>query len=168
LSPIGRQVFDRPIGNRERRGRLDWENSADLMGCDDPREVEAAFERGEPLVGVAVLGLSLSVPDADGVGPLVMRAMRSSSREIRLQGLTALSHMVRLTGEIDRPALELLRSMTRDPDQEIKEHAGTVAGDVWIFVPHSGLPAWLRARATIRTLHWWLLQCWWTITRQYR
>ncbi len=147
---------------------MDWENGSDLSGCDDPAEVEDAFERGERFVGIALIGVSLSVPDAGRVGPLVLRALHSGSKETRLQGLTALSHMVRLTGEVDRPTLEVLRALLRSPDQEIKEHADSVAADVWIFTPHSRLPIWLRARATIRALRWWLEQCWWTITGQYK
>ncbi|MET8160961.1 hypothetical protein ABZT47_31770 [Sphaerisporangium sp. NPDC005289] len=147
---------------------MDWENSADLMGCDDPAEVEAAFERGEPLVGVAVMGLSLCVPDAHGVEPLVVRAMRSGSREVRLQGLTALSHKVRLTGEVGREALEVLHTLLHSPDTDVREHARRVAGDVWIFVPHMRLPAWLWVRATVRRVRWGLEYCWWTITGKYK
>ncbi|GII76854.1 hypothetical protein Sru01_18360 [Sphaerisporangium rufum] len=147
---------------------LDWEEGSDLIGCDDPAEVEAAFERGERFVGIAVMGLALCVPDAGVVEPFVVRALRSDRVRVRLEGLTALSHMVRINGEVDRATLDLLRGLLKSSNPEVKEHADTVAGDVWIFVPHRRLPAWLWVRATIRRVRWWLVLCWWTITRKYR
>ncbi|MFC4589853.1 hypothetical protein [Sphaerisporangium corydalis] len=156
------------LWGREAEGRLDWENGSDLIRCDDPREVEAAFERGERFVGIAVMGLALSVADAGVVEPLVVRAMRSARVEVRLQGLTALSHMARITGEVDRTTLALLRTLMRSPDAQVEEHARHVVGDIWIFVPHSRLPAWLHVRARIRALRFWLERCWWGITGQYK
>ncbi|GII76860.1 hypothetical protein Sru01_18420 [Sphaerisporangium rufum] len=145
---------------------MNWDDITDLMGCDDPDEVEAAFERGEQLVGVALLGLSLSVPDADRVGPLVVRALQSDRREVRLQGLTALGHIARLTGRVDQLLLNALRALMRNPDSEIKEHAGMVADDIWIFVPHSQLPWWMRARSVVHALGWWFVKRWWDITEK--
>ncbi|MEU8265620.1 hypothetical protein AB0B89_00520 [Sphaerisporangium sp. NPDC049002] len=114
------------------------------------------------------MGLALCVPDAGVVEPLVVRALRSDRVRVRLEGLTALSHMVRITGEVDQSTLKLLRSLMRSPDPEVKEHAGRVARDVWIFVPHFRLPAWLWVRATVRALRWWLVNRWWGITGKYK
>ncbi|GAA3841105.1 hypothetical protein GCM10022226_74450 [Sphaerisporangium flaviroseum] len=147
---------------------MDWENGSDLIGCDDPGQVEAAFQRGERLVGIAVMGLALCVPDAGVVEPLVVRALWSDSVRVRLEGLTALSHIVRITGEVDWSTLKRLRSLMRSPDPEVREHAGRVAGDVWIYVPHFRLPAWLWVRATARAVRWWLVNRWWGITGKYK
>jgi hypothetical protein len=91
-----------------------------------------------------------------------MRAVASDKRELRAQGLTALSHMVRLTGEADRALVESLRVLLQDP--EFREVAENYAADLWIFVPHRSLPAWLR---------WWSYKYlikhkfaiwWWSVT----
>ncbi|MDJ0343883.1 hypothetical protein QMK19_28415 [Streptomyces sp. H10-C2] len=37
--------------------KYDWETGDELIRLDDPAEVGAAFERGEPLIGTAVIGL---------------------------------------------------------------------------------------------------------------
>ncbi|MEV4378230.1 hypothetical protein [Streptosporangium sp. NPDC049644] len=122
---------------------MDWANiQHDPTRCAD--QVDAAFDRGDPLVGVAVIGLSLCHDDAKVIAPRARRAIASGKQELRCQGLTAVSHMVRRTGEIDDVTLETLRLLLRDPDPVIREYAGdSVVADVWIFVPHSRLPGWL-------------------------
>ncbi|MEV7012683.1 hypothetical protein [Streptosporangium sp. NPDC051022] len=133
------------------------------MGCEDPAEVDAAFERGEPLVGVAVLGLSLCHPDAGVIAPRARRAIASGRQELRCQGLTAVSHMVRRTGEIDEVTLATLRLLLRDPDRIVREHTGSVVADVWIFVPHAGLPGWLSRRQRLRAVTGWFEIKWWGV-----
>ncbi len=78
--------------------------------------------------------------------------------------MTALSHMVRLTHRADSASVALLRPLLRDP--EMCEVAENYAADLWIYVPHRDLPAWL---------HWWSYKYllrhkiaiwWWSITRR--
>lgn len=65
---------------------LDWENGTGLIGVDDPAIVDAAFERGERHVGVAVIGLALNHPDPDTILPRVARALRATDPELQRQG----------------------------------------------------------------------------------
>ncbi|WP_143681761.1 hypothetical protein [Actinacidiphila glaucinigra] len=90
----GRQEF---LVGRAADGRgMNWADSSALMGTDRPEEVDAAFERGEPLVGVAVIGLALTHPDADAILPRVARALEAPHEELRHQGVVALAHVARL------------------------------------------------------------------------
>jgi hypothetical protein len=121
---------------------MDWETGEGLIGCDDPAEVDAAFDRGEPHVGAAVIGLALNCPDVEVVAPRAIRAISSGGSERQGQGITALCHMVRLTHRADSASVALLRRLLRDP--EMREVAENYAADLWIYVPHRELPAWLR------------------------
>ncbi|MEU8379229.1 hypothetical protein [Streptosporangium sp. NPDC048865] len=138
---------------------MDWGNLPhDPQGCAD--EVDAAFERDDPLVGVAVIGLSLCNDDAEVTAPRARRAIASGGRQLRCQGLTAVSHMVRRTGEIDDVTLETLRPLLRDPDPTVREHASTIAADIWIFVPHPRLPGWLRRQQRLYRFKGWFASRW--------
>jgi hypothetical protein len=130
----------------------------DPMGCAD--QVDAAFDRDDPSVGVAVIGLSLCHDDAEVIAPRARRAIVSGKRELRCQGLTAVSHMVRRTGEIDDVTLETIRPLLRDPDPMVREHAGSIVADVWIFVPHPRLPDWLSRRQRLQSIKWWFVMRW--------
>ncbi|WP_407836888.1 hypothetical protein ACE1OC_11065 [Streptomyces sp. DSM 116496] len=50
---------------------------------DDPSDVDAAFDRGEPHAGEMVIGLALHHADPGAILPRVARAMRSPAPEIR-------------------------------------------------------------------------------------
>ncbi|MFE2539639.1 hypothetical protein [Actinacidiphila glaucinigra] len=129
----GRQEF---LVGRAADGRgMNWADSSALMGTDRPEEVDAAFERGEPLVGVAVIGLALTHPDADAILPRVARALEAPHEELRHQGVVALAHVARLHATVDDRCLELLRGLP--PGTEAHD-------DILTFVPLRRLPWWLR------------------------
>ncbi|WP_068927415.1 hypothetical protein [Planobispora rosea] len=144
---------------------MDWDSTAELIGCDDPAQVDAGFERGERRVGVAVIGLALSVLDPDLVAPRLHRAMTDADAETRRCGVLAMGHMARLNGVVDGRSLDLLRALLSDPDPDVRGQASDAAGDVWIFVRRSRLPLWLRRRerladtgAKLDLLRWWVLE----------
>ncbi|MFE9479392.1 hypothetical protein ACFYNM_12410 [Streptomyces spororaveus] len=112
----------------------DWRGGSDLLGVDRPDVVLAAFERGEPKAGVAVIGLALHHADPAAVLPVVARALESADREVRRQGVIALAHVARLHRTVDRRCLELLRGCPRGNEAD---------DDLWSFVPHRELPLWL-------------------------
>ncbi|GAA3008497.1 hypothetical protein [Streptosporangium longisporum] len=146
---------------------MDWGNIPhDPKGCAD--EVDTAFNRGDPLVGVAVIGLSLCHDDAEVIASRARRAIASDKRQLRCQGLTAVSHMVRRTGEIDDVTLEILRPLLRDLDLVVREHADSIVADVWIFIPHSRLPGWLSRRQRLQSIKWWFVMRWPDIGRYFR
>ncbi|SER04154.1 hypothetical protein SAMN05216188_107173 [Lentzea xinjiangensis] len=127
----GRQRF---LLDRAARGEgMDWRSEAVLMGTDRPEEVDAAFDRGEPMVGVAVIGLALSHPDPWAVLRRVARALDHNRIEVRRHGATALAHVARLHGVVSRECLDVLR---RHPDEVAEE-------DLWMFVARRRLPPWL-------------------------
>ncbi|MFF0312326.1 hypothetical protein ACFYSC_33240 [Streptosporangium sp. NPDC004379] len=146
---------------------MDW---GDLP--HDPVEcaarVDAAFERSDPEIGRVVVGLSLCHPDAEAIAPRARRALASDQRELRCLGLTAVSHMVRRTGEIDDTTLETVRGLLRDPAREVREYTGTVLSDVWIFVSHSRLPGWLSRRERMQGIKWWFVMRWTGVSRRLR
>jgi hypothetical protein len=74
---------------------MDWLDGTGLLGADDPDEVDKAFDRAEPHVGVAVIGLALNHPDADTVLARVNRTPEAEDSALRRQGLVALGHTAR-------------------------------------------------------------------------
>ncbi|MFI7698796.1 hypothetical protein [Nonomuraea sp. NPDC049480] len=143
---------------------MDWRTGEGLIGCDEPDEVDMAFDRGEPYVGVAVIGLALNVLDVDVVAPRAIRALSSDARETRGQGLTALSHMARLNGKVDAVSVEMLRALLKDP--EYREIAANYATDIWIYVPHRDVPMWLRWWSYKFVIRHRLAIWWWSIHRR--
>ncbi|MFF7214814.1 hypothetical protein ACFZAU_30445 [Streptomyces sp. NPDC008238] len=139
--PAGRREF---LVGRAAAGRgMNWADSSALLGTDRPEEVDAAFERGEPLVGVAVIGLALTHPDAAAILPRVARALEAPHEELRRQGVVALAHVARLHATVDARCLELLRGLP--PGTEAHD-------DILAFVPLRRLPWWLRAPGCTRRL----------------
>ncbi|MFJ8753482.1 hypothetical protein ACIREO_29750 [Streptomyces sp. NPDC102441] len=131
-SGAGRDEF---LVGRATSGRgMNWQSGSALLGTDRPEEVDAAFDRGEDLVGVAVIGLALQHPDAEAILPRVARALESTDGGLRHQGRVALAHVARLHGTVDRRCLELLKSHPRGSEAD---------DDLWGYVPRRRLPWWL-------------------------
>ncbi|WP_053731349.1 hypothetical protein [Nocardia sp. NRRL S-836] len=127
----GRQRF---LLDRAMRGEgRNWRDFSALMGCDRPEDVDAAFDRDEDMVGVAVIGLALSCPDPAQILTRVARALDHNRLQVRRQGAMALAHVARLHGVVSRECLQVLR---RHPDDVAED-------DLWTFVAHHRLPAWL-------------------------
>ncbi|MEU3600911.1 hypothetical protein ABZ714_19630 [Streptomyces sp. NPDC006798] len=113
---------------------LNWQDGSTLRWTDRPEEVDAAFSRSEPLVGVAVIALALNYADADAILPRVVKALESQDPEVRRQGVIALAHVARLHRTVDRRSLDLLRGCPRGNEAD---------DDLWSFVAHRRLPWWL-------------------------
>ncbi|MFC8229958.1 hypothetical protein [Streptomyces sp. NPDC057287] len=124
---------------------MNWRSDSALLGTDRPEEVDAAFDRGEELVGVAVIGLALQHPDAEAILPRVARALESEDARLRPQSRVALAHVARLHGTVDRRCLELLRSHPRGNEAD---------DDLWGYVPHRRLPWWLWRHHLRERLTW--------------
>ncbi|MGW6704089.1 hypothetical protein ACWGDE_04225 [Streptomyces sp. NPDC054956] len=124
---------------------LDWQDGSTLRWIDQPEEVDAAFDRGEPLVGVAVIALALNHADADVILPRVRKAMESKDAEIRRQGVIALAHVARLHRTVDQRSLALLRACPRGNEAD---------DDLWSFVAHRRLPWWLWRHHFTQRLTW--------------
>ncbi len=111
-----------------------WADMSALMGTDRPEEIDAAFERGEPDVGVALIGLALTHPDPQPILDRTARALASTDLALRAQAIVALAHAARLHGTVDRINLDLLRRLPRDNPAD---------DDLWTYVPRRRLPWWL-------------------------
>ncbi|WP_354641147.1 hypothetical protein [Kitasatospora camelliae] len=114
---------------------MDWSSTSALMGTDRPEEVDAALDRGEPLAGVALIGLAVTHPDPAGVLPRIARALAAEDApELVHHATVALAHTARLHGTVDRACLDLLRDLPRGSQAD---------DDLWAFVPRRHLPWWL-------------------------
>ncbi|MGW0783979.1 hypothetical protein [Streptomyces sp. NPDC002913] len=145
----GREEF--LLGRAASGQGMNWQSSSALLGTDRPEEVDAAFDRGEESVGIAVIGLALQHPDAEAILPRVARALESSDAALRPQGRVALAHVARLHGTVDRRCLELLRSHPRGNEAD---------DDLWGYVPHRRLPWWLWRHHLGERLAWYLRDRW--------
>src|SRR5690348_11695502 len=88
-------------------------DSSALMGTDRPEEVDAAVDRGEREVGVAVIELALTHPVPWQTLPRTARALASANLELRAQGIVALAHVARLHRVVDQDNLDLLHALPR-------------------------------------------------------
>jgi len=145
--PSGSLSPDDPID----RENLDWERGSNLNRCNSPQEIDAAFDRGEERVGVAVIALAYNHADTDAVLVRVARGLRSPSPETRRQSLLALMHTARLHGRVDSIALDLLRELLHDHSPisagslyDVRGTAIQTVEDLRIFLPRDQLPAWVN------------------------
>lgn len=131
---------------------VDWADGSSVWrGNYRPEDVEAAFQRGESTVGVAVIVLALNHRHSGDVLPLVARALESASSQIREQGVVALAHTARLHRTVDQRCLALLRTCARGNPAD---------DDLWSFVAHRELPLWLWRHHTKERLVWWFRERW--------
>lgn len=145
----GREEF--LLGRAASGQGMNWQSTSALMGTDRPEEVDAAFDRGEELVGVALIGLALNHPDAEAILPRVARALESADTGLRHQSRVALAHVARLHGTVDRRCLKLLRSHPRGNEAD---------DDLWGHVPRRRLPWWLWRHHFGEWLAWNLRDRW--------
>ncbi|WP_406007633.1 hypothetical protein OG440_16835 [Streptomyces sp. NBC_00637] len=144
-------MYPRERGSVDPRPVLNWQDGSTLRWIEQPGEVDAAFDRGEPLVGVAVIALALNHADADTILPRVRRALESEDPEIRRQGVVALAHVARLHRTVDRRSLALLRGCPRGNEAD---------DDLWSFVAHRRLPLWLWRHHSAERLAWLFRDGW--------
>jgi hypothetical protein len=114
---------------------LDWAAGHGLLAVADPAVVDAAFDRREKHVGIAVVGLALNGDDLDAIAPRVVRAIEADDEETRRLGFTAAGHTARLFGTLDPRIEAVLRRRRRDGI------AATALDDVVQYVGE--LPEWL-------------------------
>ncbi|MEU6082838.1 hypothetical protein [Streptomyces sp. NPDC047108] len=75
----------------------DWESGEGLLRIDDPAEWDAAFERGEPKIGTAVIGLAFNC-SLDEASPRIVRAMQLPDPNQRGFAFAAAGAAARLNG----------------------------------------------------------------------
>jgi hypothetical protein len=77
---------------------LDWLGASNLNTCRQPQGIDAAFDRHEARVGVAVIALVCYNTDTVAILPRASRALTSTNPETRRQGLL---HTVWPNGQVD-------------------------------------------------------------------
>ncbi|GAA1149977.1 hypothetical protein F4556_004631 [Kitasatospora gansuensis] len=117
--------------------------------------VDAAFERGDPEVGTAVVRLVFSGAGVEEVAPRVVRALGSADAGVRRLGGVAAGDLARTAGRLTPQLYEVLRA------EGFGGVADTAIKDVLTFVPFRRLPGWYRwqwLRLTVRDTvqGWWL------------
>ncbi|MFJ5882991.1 hypothetical protein [Kitasatospora cineracea] len=111
-----------------------------------PLEIDAAFDRGDPYVGTAVIRLVFHCEDFDTVALRVERALRSEDFTTRERGCTAAGDMTRVFGKLSPGIYRRLREM--GPEGQAEDPIS----DVLTFVPFRGLPWWFRLRKARSTV----------------
>ncbi|MEU5778346.1 hypothetical protein ABZ819_34255 [Streptomyces venezuelae] len=132
----------------------DWKNGEGLLGVDDPAAVDGAFERGEPHLGTAVIGLAFQCA-LEEASPRIIRAMRLSDPNERGFAFTAAGTAARLHGRLTPELYEALRA---EGPGGFAEHA---IRDTLTFVPFRELPPWFKRRKIVTGVgnkleSWWL------------
>ncbi len=132
----------------------DWESGEGLLGIDDPAEVDAAFERGEPCIGTAVIGLAFQC-SLEEASPRIVRAMRLPDAGQRGFAFTAAGVAARMNGALTS---ELYAALRAEGPGGFAEHA---IRDTLTFVPFGRLPPWFKWRCLVawvsdRPEDWWL------------
>ncbi|CCK28214.1 hypothetical protein BN159_3835 [Streptomyces davaonensis JCM 4913] len=131
-----------------------WATGEGLLGMDDPVEVDAAFERGEPYLGTAVIGLAFNC-SLEEASPRIVRAMQLPDPGQRGFAFTAAGAAARLNGALTP---ELYAALREEGPGGFAEHA---IRDTLTFVPFRQLPPWFKRRKMVtRTRNklesWWL------------
>lgn len=118
---------------------LNWETGEGLLGLDDPAEWDAAYERGEPCLGTAAIGLAFNCTLADA-SPRIVRAMRLADHGQRGFAYTAAGTAARLNNELTP---ELYAALRAEGHRGFAENA---VDDTLTFVPFRELPLWFKWR----------------------
>ncbi|MCF3121556.1 hypothetical protein IPZ68_17865 [Streptomyces arenae] len=116
-----------------------WESGEGLLGMDDPAAWDAAYERGEPHLGTAAIGLAFNCPPAEA-SPRIIKAMRLPDRAQRGFAYTAAGTAARVNGELTPELYEALRA---EGHRGLAENA---VDDTLTFVPFRRLPPWFKWR----------------------
>jgi len=125
----------------------DWGSGEGLLGLDDPDEWDAAFERGEPHLGTAVIGLAFQCSLAEA-SPRIIRAMQLPDRGQRGFAFTAAGVAARLNGELTPELYAALRA--EGPGR--RSIAENAIDDTLDYVPFRQLPLWLKWWKVVSTV----------------
>ncbi|MBM7171265.1 hypothetical protein JQK87_23235 [Streptomyces sp. G44] len=132
----------------------DWDSGEGLLGIDDPADWDAAYERGEPGLGTAAIGLAFNC-SLEEASPRIVRAMRLADRGQRGFAFTAAGTAARLNGRLTP---ELYAALRAEGPGGFAEHP---IRDTLTFVPFRDLPPWFRWQAVRNAVldkveAWWL------------
>lgn len=121
-------------------GDWNWESGEGLLGLDDPRAWDEAYERGERALGTAVIGLAFNC-DLREASPRIVKAMSLADRGQRGFAYTAAGTAARLNGELTP---ELYAALRAEGHRGFAENA---VDDTLTFVPFRRLPPWFKWRS---------------------
>ncbi|GAA3357151.1 hypothetical protein [Saccharopolyspora gregorii] len=133
---------------------MNWDTGEGLLAVEDPRVVDAAFDRGERHVGVAVVGISLNWDRQEDISIRIQRAAESEDRETQRMAFTALGHVVRRFRSLDSVLDSVIYRFRSSSLSEV------AMDDVLQYIPFWQMPLWLKKVWLSRTLRWNLLDRW--------
>ncbi|PPS82383.1 hypothetical protein [Streptomyces sp. MH60] len=135
-----------------------WQTGERLLALNDPKEWDAAFERGERSLGTAAIGLAFNC-SLEEASPRIVRAMQLPDVAQRGFACTAAGTAARLNGALTPELYAALRA--EGPGR--RSIAVNAINDTLTFVPFRRLPTWLkcwRVVSTVRNkLDAWRLSC---------
>ncbi|MGW0224500.1 hypothetical protein [Streptomyces tendae] len=124
-----------------------WETGERLLALNDPKEWDAAFDRGERGLGTAAIGLAFNCP-LDEASPRIVRAMRLPDPAQRGFAFTAAGTAARLNGALTPELYAALRA--EGPGR--RSIAVNAIDDTLTFVPFRRLPTWLKCWSVVSTV----------------
>ncbi|MFG2790527.1 hypothetical protein [Streptomyces sp. NPDC048419] len=121
---------------------------------NDPAALDAAFDRGEPDLGSAVVGLAFNC-SLEEASPRIVRAMGLADADQRGFAFTAAGVVARRHGEL---TAELYAALRAEGPNGLAVYA---IGDTLTFVPFRKLPPWFKWRWGVSAVRnategWWL------------
>ncbi|MFK0287155.1 hypothetical protein ACIQVL_42730 [Streptomyces sp. NPDC090499] len=133
--------------------KWDWQNGQGLLAFDDPGEWDGAYDRGEPHLGIAVIGLAFHC-SLEEASPRIVKAMRLPDGLQRANAFVATGHAARLNRGLTP---ELFTALRTEGLGGVAEHP---IRDTLAFVPFRDLPPWFKRRwvyVTVRNKlgYWW-------------
>ncbi|MFF0667829.1 hypothetical protein ACFYVE_06505 [Streptomyces tendae] len=121
-----------------------WQTGERLLALNDPKEWDAAFERGERSLGTAAIGLAFNCP-LEEASPRIVRAMRLPDLAQRGFAFTAAGTAARLNGALTPELYAALRAEGTGR----RSIAVNAIADTLTFVPFRRLPTWLKCWSVV-------------------
>ncbi|MET7321585.1 hypothetical protein [Streptomyces sp. NPDC005549] len=144
-----------------------WQTGERLLALNDPKEWDAAFERGERSLGTAAIGLAFNC-SLEEASPRIVRAMQLPDVAQRGFAFTAAGTAARLNGALTPELYAALRA--EGPGR--RSIAVNAIDDTLTFVPFRRLPTWLKCWSVVSTvrnkLDAWRLNCAYAATDAWR
>ncbi|MFC7883780.1 hypothetical protein ACFUVV_18175 [Streptomyces sp. NPDC057376] len=124
-----------------------WQTGERLLALNDPKEWDAAFERGEISLGTAAIGLAFNC-SLEEASPRIVRATRLPDVAQRGFAFTAAGTAARLNGSLTPELYAALRAEGLGR----RSAAINAIDDTLTFVPFRRLPTWLKCWSVVSTV----------------
>lgn len=141
---VGAQAAAHSVGRLTMSTHWNWETGEGLLALNDPKEWDAAFDRGERSLGTVAIGLAFNCT-LEEASPRIVRAMGLADVAQRGFAFTAAGTAARLNGALTPELYAALRAA--GPGR--RSIAVNAVADTLTFVPFRRLPAWLKCWSVV-------------------